>query len=155
MSRTAPGESTVPGFTAVSGGGLWLAFGGLILFETVLGCATVDVVPATELHGHTLTEDKEATPIAHVQTTNWGWYLFKFIPLATGNLEKPGYPQWPVFFTDNVTTEHVVRKTTAKAEELGGTILTDLRSTDRSAWQPWSLILWLNEIEVSGNVSKK
>jgi hypothetical protein len=67
----------------------------LILLATLVGCATVDVVPADTMHGQSLT-DGEATPIAHVTTSNWGWYLFKSIPLATGNPEKPGNPQWPV-----------------------------------------------------------
>jgi hypothetical protein len=36
----------------------------------------------------------------------------------------------------------------------GGTIITDLRTRDRSYWEPRSLIFWLNEYEVSANASR-
>jgi hypothetical protein len=117
-----------------------------------LGCASLTVVPAEALDGEQLAPD--ATPVAHIHSLNWGWYLFKFIPIITGNLEQPGYPQWPAWFTDNVSVEDVVGKVSQKAHELGGTRLSDLRTTDRSGWEPQTLVFWLNEIEVSANVSK-
>jgi hypothetical protein len=48
-----------------------------------------------------------------------------------------------------------VQQTTEKARELGGTMVTDLVSADKSSWKFYTLVLWLNEIEVSGNVSKE
>jgi len=124
---------------------------GFIACTLLAGCATVDVVPAESLNGEAFVPGEH--PIAHVRVANWGWYLFKFIPLATGDLQNPGHPRFPRFFTDNVSTADVVRATTAKAAELGGTITGDIRSTDKSAWHPWSLVLWLNEYEASANVS--
>ena len=123
----------------------------LILVVSVCGCASVRVVELEHLHNQQLTE--HASPVAHIQGSNWGWYLFKFIPLITGNLDNPKYPQWPNFFRDNVTPDHVVDLVTKKSEELGGTLITDLRSTDKSGWVPVTLILWLNEVEVSANAS--
>lgn len=37
---------------------------------------------------------------------------------------------------------------------LGGTVLTDLQTRDRSSYKPWSLFFWLNELEVSANASR-
>jgi hypothetical protein len=71
----------------------------LVVSASVCGCASVRVVELEHLNNQQLTE--RATPVAHVHANNWGWYLFKFIPLVTGNVENPKYPQWPDFFHDN------------------------------------------------------
>ena len=66
----------------------------LLIFLMVAGCATLDVVPAEKLNKNQLTAD--AIPVVHLHAKNWGWYLFKFIPMVTGNLKKPGcLPAYP------------------------------------------------------------
>ena len=96
-----------------------------------------------------------AGPIAHIRASNWGWYLFKFIPLFTGDLEEPDYPQVGCLFTDNVTVEDLVARVTEEGKKLGGTMTTDIQTTDKSAWYYATLFFWLNEIEVSANISKE
>ena len=124
---------------------------GVILLVGTSGCATVEVVPADQLNQQQLTAD--ATPIAHIYVNNWGWYLFKYIPFLTGNLNRPGAPRFPVFGTDNVKVDVLVQKATETSKKLGANFTTDLRTRDRSYWMPWTLIFWLEEKEVSANAS--
>ena len=139
-----------------TGGGR--SIGGVIALVLALAlvapsCASLDVVPADRLHGQTLVNG--ATPIAHVRASNWGWYLFKFIPIWTGDLDRAKYPQLCDWFHDNVTVDDVTGKVTETAEKLGGNLTTDLQTIDKSSYQAWTIFFWLNEIEVSGNVSKR
>jgi hypothetical protein len=113
------------------------------------GCATLTVVPAERLSEQRLTPAAE--PVAHIYAANWGWYLFKYVPIITGSLSRPGVPNWPALFSDEVRIDALVQKVSAESKRHGGTVLTDLRTRDRSYWAPQTLIFWLNEFEVSAN----
>ena len=117
------------------------------------GCATLTVVPKEQLAEQRLTPAGE--PVAHIYAANWGWYLFKYIPLITGSLARPGIPAWPALFSDQVRIDALVQKVSEESQKRGGTVLTDLRTRDRSAWVPQTFILWLNEFEVSANSSRQ
>jgi hypothetical protein len=117
------------------------------------GCATLTVVPAERLVEQQLTPGAE--PVAHIYAANWGVYLFKYLPLITGSLARPGAVQWPSVFSDEVQIDRLVEKVSAESKQHGGSVLTDLRTRDRSYWLSWTLILWLNEYEVSANSSKR
>ena len=116
-----------------------------------VGCARIEVVGPERLHGQQFAADTK--PVAHIYANIWGWYLFEYIPIITGNLDDPGIPQWPKFFTDNVQVDLLVDKVTERSQELGGTI-SNLTVRTRSSWEPITLIFWLNEYEVSANVSR-
>jgi hypothetical protein len=116
------------------------------------GCATLTVVPAERLSEQRLTPAAE--PVAHIYAANWGWYLFKYVPIITGSLSRPGVPNWPALFSDEVRIDALVQKVSAESKRHGGTVLTDLRTRDRSYWAPQTLIFWLNEFEVSANSSR-
>jgi hypothetical protein len=116
------------------------------------GCATLTVVPAERLAQQRLTP--AAAPVAHIYADNWGIYLFKYLPLVTGSLARPGVPRLPALFSDQVQIDLLVEKVSEQSKARGGTVLTDLRTRDRSYWLSWSLILWLNEFEVSANASR-
>lgn len=116
------------------------------------GCAMVEVVGPEHLHTQQFVV--ETKPVAHIYADNWGWYLFKHIPIVTGNLDKPGIPRWPVFFTDNVRVDLLVDKVTKESAQLGASIISDLRTRDRSYYAPWTLFFWLQEFEVSANASR-
>ena len=116
------------------------------------GCATLTVVPADRLAAQRLTPAAE--PVAHIYAANWGVYLFKYLPIITGSLARPGVPQWPSLFSDQVQIDRLVEKVSAESKERGGNVLTDLRTRDRSYWIDWTLIFWLNEYEVSANASR-
>lgn len=117
------------------------------------GCATLTVVPKEQLAEQRLTPAAE--PVAHIYAANWGWYLFKYIPLITGSLARPGIPAWPALFSDQVRIDALVQKVSEESQKRGGNVLTDLRTRDRSAWVPQTLIFWLNEFEVSANSSRQ
>jgi len=127
----------------------------LIALFTLGGCATVTVVPKEQLAEQRLTGGAE--PIAHIYADNWGIYLFKYVPIATGSLSRPGAFRWPTWFSDQVQIENLVQKVSDESKRLGGTVLTDLRTRDRSYWMGyWWLTwpFWLNEFEVSANASR-
>jgi hypothetical protein len=117
------------------------------------GCATLTVVPKEQLTEQRLTPAAE--PVAHIYAANWGWYLFKYIPLITGSLARPGVPAWPALFSDQVRIDALVQKVSEESQKRGGNVITDLRTRDRSAWVPQTFILWLNEFEVSANSSRQ
>ncbi len=125
-------------------------------FVALTGYATVRVVPAEQLEGQKLAV--RAEPIAHVYVLNWGWYLFKWIPFLTGDLENPGTSvddvSGTVFGKDNVRMHTIVEKLMETSKGLGGNVVTDLRTNDKSGWMPWTLIFWLEEREASANVSR-
>jgi hypothetical protein len=123
----------------------WLSVGG------ATGCATVQVVSVEQLHGQKLAAD--SAPVGHIYADNWGIYLFKYIPLVTGNLNRSGGLRPPVLFTNNVRVDILVECVAQEARQRGSTLLTDLRVRDRSYWLPYTLFFWLNEFEVSANSS--
>jgi hypothetical protein len=123
-----------------------------IALLTLGGCATLTVVPKEQLAEQRLTPTGE--PVAHIYAANWGWYLFKYIPIITGSLARPGVPSWPALFSDQVRIDALVQKVSEESQKRGGTVLSDLRTRDRSAWVPQTLIFWLNEFEVSANSSR-
>jgi hypothetical protein len=125
----------------------------LIALLTLGGCATLTVVPKERLAEQRLTPGAE--PVAHIYAANWGWYLFKYVPIITGSLSRPGVPAWPALFSDQVRIDALVQKVSEESQKRGGTVLTDLRTRDRSYWAPQTLILWLNEFEVSANSSRQ
>ncbi|MDH4195757.1 MAG: hypothetical protein OEV70_16605 [Nitrospirota bacterium] len=130
-----------------------VVFGIVIALGMITGCATVEVVGPEHLHDQRFAE--ETKPVAHVYAANWGWYLFKHFPVATGNLDNPGGPRWPKLFTDNVRVDLLVDKVTQESQKLGATTVSDLRTRDRSYYMFWTLFFWLNEFEVSGNASRR
>ena len=122
----------------------------LLLAATLLcACATLEVVPAERLNDQGFAIG--TTPVAHIRGEVWGWYLFRYIPLIAGNIDHPSYPS---IFSHTVRLEPVVEAVTRRAQELGATV-TEVQSIDKSAWKPITLVLWLREIEVSANASRR
>jgi hypothetical protein len=72
---------------------------------------------------------------------------------VTGSLSRPGQPL-PAFFSNQVQVDLLVHKVSEESKRRGGTVITDLQTRDKSYWMPYSLILWLNEYEVSANASR-
>jgi len=77
----------------------------LTVLLAVTGCATLDVVPRERLNEQRLTPG--AVPVGHIYAANWGWYLFKHIPIITGSLDRPGIPKWPALFSDQVRVDRL------------------------------------------------
>ncbi len=130
----------------------YLSFLILMIAISLCSCATMTVVKVEHLNDQELAVD--STPVAHIYVANWGYYLFKYIPIVTGNLDYPESSDRTLWFKDNVRVDALVDKVTEKSKELGATVVTDLRSSDKSGWLWYTLIIWLNEVEVSANASK-
>jgi uncharacterized protein involved in response to NO len=81
------------------------------------GCATLTIVPAERLEEQRLTPT--AQPVAHIYAANWGVYLFKYLPLITGSLSRPGVPSWPALFSDEVRVDLLVQKVSAESRQRG------------------------------------
>ena len=120
----------------------------VLVSASLCGCVTIEVITPERLSGQQFAAD--SVPVAHIRADNWGWYLFKFIPLIAGNAAYPGSP---AFFSHTVRLEPLVEAVTRRSQELGAT-LTDLQSTDKSAWRPLTLILWIREVEITANASR-
>jgi hypothetical protein len=135
---------------SIAGAGVALC--SLFVLLALAGCATLEVATGEQLHGQRFSE--EADPVAHIYVDNWGLYILGVIPFVTGNLSNPARLHLPVLFTDNVRVDLMVEKVTAEGLHRGGTILTDLRTRDRSYWMWWTLVFWLRELEVSANASR-
>src|SRR5262245_29321668 len=118
---------------------------------TSAGCATLTIVPGPGLHEQRLTPAAE--PVAHIYAANWGVYLFKYLPLVTGSLSRPG-SVLPALFSNQVQVDLLVHKVSEESKRRGGTVITDLQTRDKSYWMPYTFILWLNEYEVSANSSR-
>lgn len=72
------------GIIAIFGATLWLAG----------GCFSLDAAKI------------KATGAEHVVVSDYGWYLFHFIPLACGNANKDGYMPF-VFLRNDVTLDNI------------------------------------------------
>lgn len=91
------------------------------------------VVPAPGLHEQRLTPAAE--PVTHIYAANWGVHLFKYVPIVTGSLSRPG-SVLPAFFSNQVQVDLLVHKVSEESKQRGGTVF------------------WLNEYEVSANSSR-
>jgi hypothetical protein len=120
----------------------------LLAAVLLCGCVTIEVVPEQRLSGQQFATDTVA--VAHVRADNWGWYLFKYVPLITGDVRHPSYPS---LFSHTVKLDALAEEVTRQGAELGATI-TDLDSTDKSAWRPLTFVLWIREVEVTANLSR-
>ena len=130
-------------------------FNVLVLAATgflLTNCAGIYITPSKELNGLKLAPGTEA--VAHIRADNWGYFLFKYIPLVCGNPDQTGPVPWPVFFRDLVDQDLLIERLTNESKKLGADLTADLRSTDKSEWLGYTGIIWLNEIEVSGNALK-
>ena len=98
------------------------------------GCATIR--SSTVFHGVKV-EDGEA-PLETVEIENSGWKLFKFIPIASGNVQKPNESscRW---FTDTVTLQNNLNLLEREMKTKGATRFTNL--TSRNSEETFLFIL--------------
>jgi len=74
----------------------------LLLSGAVLlaGCYSMEVATSSSLKTSALSSD-DGSPLEHVVVSNYGWYLFNWIPLACGNATPGAYFPWK-FFSNQV-----------------------------------------------------
>lgn len=112
------------------------------------GCASV--ATGRDLNGQKLTLDQQAQDVAHVNVTNWGLYCL-WIPLLSGSTDKPGDI---AFMQDTVNVNSMVDLATKESKKMGGKKLVDLNSSRSSIWIMPTFVLFLREVQVSGNSVK-
>jgi hypothetical protein len=120
----------------------------LTVLSLISGCATVDV--GNNYNNQKITTT-DAIPIAHINANNYGYYLFSFYPIWTG---QPGNANTSSYFIDEVNVAKVTEMLTKKSKELGATKTVDLQSTVTytGGWSLW--IIYFKEVQVSGNAIK-
>lgn len=109
-------------------------------------CSSIDM--ATTFNNQKITDVPNAVSVEHLNAEIWGIYLFN-LPLFTGSSKQPGRC---AVFTDTVRVDNAVAMVTKKASTDEATAVTDLVSRRTSMWLPIFLVLWYNEVQVSGNV---
>ncbi len=84
-------------------------------FFLLAGCYSMDVASNAALDG-TIAQTKDdgvaqvskeqrqsPGPVEHVVVSNYGWYLFNYVPLACGNTTPDAWFPW-AFFSDRVSS---------------------------------------------------
>lgn len=108
-------------------------------------CSSIEV--ATTFNNQKITDTPNAACVAHLNAEIWGIYLFN-LPLFSGSSKQPGRC---AIFTDTVRVDNAVSMLTKKAANEDATTIADLTSDRTSCWLPIFLVLWYNEVQVSGN----
>lgn len=108
-------------------------------------CSSIEV--ATTFNNVKITDSPNAACVAHLNADIWGIYLFN-LPLFTGSSKQPGRC---AIFTDTVRVDNAVSMLTKKAASEDATTVTDLSSERTTCWLPIFLVLWYNDVQVSGN----
>lgn len=108
-------------------------------------CSSIEV--ATTFNNQKITDTPNAACVAHLNAEIWGIYLFN-LPLFSGSSKQPGRC---AIFTDTVRVDNAVSMLTRKAANEDATTIVDLTSDRTSCWLPIFLVLWYNEVQVSGN----
>ena len=110
------------------------------------GCTSMQV--ANRFNGLPVSETANMPPKAHVNVTMTGFYLFHFIPIATGSVGS--VDKWAIF-KDTVTVENAVSVLTREARtQLNCTKVYDLKSSTSSAVMPF--LCTFKTVQVSATV---
>ncbi|OQA85871.1 MAG: hypothetical protein BWY31_01638 [Lentisphaerae bacterium ADurb.Bin242] len=109
-------------------------------------CSSIEV--GSTLNNMKLTSSETPASVAHINADVWGIYLFN-LPLFSGSTNQPGRC---AVFSDTVRMDKVVSMITKKAaNDFEATAVTDMTSNRTTVWIPIFLVLWYNDIQVSGN----
>lgn len=110
------------------------------------GCTSMQV--ANRFNGLPVSESANMPPKAHVNVTMTGFYLFHFIPIATGSVGS--VDKWAIF-KDTVSVENAVSVLTREARtQLNCTKVYDLKSSTSSAVMPF--LCTFKTVQVSATV---
>ncbi len=112
------------------------------------GCSSVE--SGTKFSGMYVTENK-AVPLAHINGTVWGVYMFGALPLFSGNTFNIGKS---AYFKDTINISDAVSMVTRTGRGLEATKVIDIQTDYTTEWLWYSLIFWKKEIQVSGTAIK-
>ncbi len=126
------------------------------------GCYSMDVATTRSLEESSLSPD-DGSPMEHVVVSNYGWFLFNWIPIACGNATPGASFPWK-FFSNQVTSTLLHDRMMAHAAALNADVkdlaffrdekvIFDLPGTDFPVPIPY--ILCYKEIQFSGTLTKR
>ena len=112
------------------------------------GCTSLQSAP--KFNGLPVSETAVNPPAVHLNVSMTGFYLFHFIPIATGSVGS--VDKWAIF-KDTVKVEHAVSVLTREARtQFGCTRIYDLQSSTGSSFVP--LLYTFKRVEVSATATK-
>ncbi len=108
------------------------------------GCSTVDAT--SKYNGMHPTLDANTAPVAHLNSRINGVFLFGFIPLFSGAVNKPDYT---AIFTNTTTVDNAFFQMMIQARQKGANAVINVNSSvDSSMILP--IFLYMRSVEVSG-----
>ena len=112
------------------------------------GCTSLESAP--KFNGLPVSELAGEPPVTHLNVKMTGFYLFHFIPIATGSVGSVG--KWAIF-KDTVKVEHAVSVLTREARtQFNCTRIYDLQSQTGGSFVP--LLYTFKTVEVSATAAK-
>ena len=110
------------------------------------GCTSMQV--ASRFNGLPVSETAKAAPVAHVNVKMTGFYLFHFLPIATGSVGS--VDKWAIF-KDTVSVENAVSVLTRESrKQLNCTRIYDLKSCVSNDVMPF--LCTFKTVQVSATV---
>lgn len=91
------------------------------------------------------------TPIATIYGNNYGYYLFSFFPIVTGNPKNSN--EW-IWFSDKANVGTVTDMVTKKASELGATKTINMESRVDFTGRMFLWIIYYKNVQVSASAVK-
>ena len=126
------------------------------------GCYSMDIASTSSLKKSALSPEDEK-PMEHVVVSNYGWYLFNWIPLACGNATPDATFPWK-FFSHQVSSTLLHDRMMAHAAALNADVkdltffrdekvIFDLPGLDFPLPIPY--VLCYREIQFSGTLTQR
>ena len=126
------------------------------------GCFSMDIATTKSLKESAVSQE-DGKPIEHVVVSNYGWYLFNWIPLVCGNARPDASFPWK-FFSNQVTPmllhDRLMSHAATKNADVGELVflrdekvIFDLPGTDIPIPIPY--VLTYREIQFSGVLTQK
>lgn len=120
----------------------------VLITLTIIGCSSVKV--ADKFNGQNISQT--GTPVANIDSSNYGFYLFSCLPIVAGDPNDPD--SWHLF-QDTVTVDGAYKALTKKSNSLGATKIINVRSEEKWSTNPFTYgIAWTKEVEVTGDAVK-
>ena len=126
------------------------------------GCFSMDVATTSSLEKSALSPE-DGSPREHIVVSNYGWYLFNWIPLACGNATPGASFPWKFFsnqVTANLLHDQMMAYAAAKNADVRDLaffrdekVIFDLPGTDFPLPIPY--VLCYREIQFSGTLTQR
>lgn len=128
----------------------------------IAGCYSMDIATTSSLKKSALAPE-DGRPMEHVVVSNYGWYLFNFIPIACGNAKPGAFFPW-MFFSNHVTSKLLHDRLMAHAASMNADVkdltffcdekvIFDLPGTHFPIPIPY--LLGFREIQFSGTLTQR